>query len=160
VLFAARHPEYRLIVGGTGSELVPLRARAEASGFGERIQFLGYVEDVAKLLVVADFFALTSFIEGFGSVNVEALACGVPVISTKTAGPDIMITEGKNGFFIEAYTPEAVADAMERMRLTNPASMREAAKKTADQYSIGRAVEAYETLFTEALRHTSSTSLV
>jgi glycosyltransferase involved in cell wall biosynthesis len=148
-LFARAHPEYRLLVGGTGSELEALREQAAHTTCPDRIQFLGYQEDVARLLVIADFFVLTSHIEGFGSVNVEAFACGLPVLTTKTAGPDFMIEEGVNGFFIDAYTPQAVAEGMERMLKIDRAAMREAALRTADQYSIARAVDAYQSLFRE-----------
>ena len=70
-------------------------------------------EDVPGLLQQCDVFVFPSFFEGFGLVILEAMACGLPVITTTaTAGPDIL-TEGENGWLTN---PGAVDELVERLR--------------------------------------------
>jgi glycosyltransferase involved in cell wall biosynthesis len=69
--------------------------------------------EVANLLQQADVFVFPSFFEGFGLVILEAMACGLPVITTTTtAGPDIL-TEGENGWLT---TPGQIDELIDRMR--------------------------------------------
>lgn len=146
-IFAREYPNYRLFIIGGGSDLEGTKEYANAIGLHDSVQFLGYRKDVPRFLSIADFFVSTSFIEGFGIAHAEALACGVPVLTTKTAGPDEMIMEGVNGFFISAYTPESVAEGLQKLSECNLTSMREATAHSVEEYSIERAVAAYEELF-------------
>lgn len=150
-LFAGSHPRYKLLIVGGGNALEKMKQYAAELGLTSRVQFLGYRTDVPRLLGISVFFVSTSLIEGFSIAHVEALACGVPVLTTKTAGSDEMIEEGMNGFFISSYTKEAVADGMEKMVWQDPLSMRAHARRSAQRYSIERAVEGYENLFEAAL---------
>jgi glycosyltransferase involved in cell wall biosynthesis len=151
-LFREAHPEYRLVMVGGGSHLEKMRAYAASKGLTDSVFFLGYRSDVPELLSVAYAFVSTSAIEGFGIGHAEALACGVPVLTTKTAGPDEMITEGKNGFFITAYTPEAVCDGMERMHAADRTILSKEASESVAAFSIDATVAAYEELFASAVR--------
>ena len=72
-----------LVVAGSGREMDRLRALAYRIGVGERVQFTGSMQpDVASYYAQADVVVNTSDYEGYGRVIVEALACGVPVVST------------------------------------------------------------------------------
>lgn len=151
-LFTQNHPDYRLILVGDGKSRVELEREVDELGIPSRVLFLGYRHDIPQLLTIADFFVSTSLIEGFGIAHAEALACGVPVLTTKTAGPDEMIEEGKNGFFIATYTPEAVREGMEKMVAGNLVAMSDEARKVAQRYAIDCAIKSYEDLFVGAIR--------
>lgn len=152
-LFAHKHPNHSLvIVGGGGKWDSILKAKAEELGISGRVYLMGMRKDVARFYAIADFFVSTSTIEGFGIAHAEALACGVPVLSTKTAGPDEMIKEGENGYFIREATPDAVAEGMERISASDRAKMSACAKQTADIYSLERATRAYEALLRVVVR--------
>lgn len=152
-LFARTHPSYALvIVGGGGKWDISLRTKAETLGISDRVVLAGVRKDIARFYAIADFFVSTSSIEGFGIAHAEALACGVPVLTTKTAGPDEMIQEGENGFFIQEGTPENVVAGMERMVSGDLSHMSRRATEIVEAYSIGRAVEKYEDLFRETAR--------
>jgi glycosyltransferase involved in cell wall biosynthesis len=153
-LFVQAHPQYRLLLVGGGSHEEKMRAYTKSVGLNDRVQFTGYRKDVPRFFAIATFFVSTSTIEGFGIAHAEALACGLPVLTTKTAGPDEMITEGINGFFIMAPVPQAVADGLERMIASDLPAMRLAAADSAEAYSIERAVAAYEALF-ESVAYTT-----
>jgi glycosyltransferase involved in cell wall biosynthesis len=76
-----------------------------------RVKFLGRIkrENVIECLGVSRAFLITSHHETFGVVAIEALACGVPVISTRCGGPEEILCE--HGRWIEP-TPESLAQAM------------------------------------------------
>ncbi len=71
-----------LVVVGSGREMDRLRALAYRLGISARVQFAGHERDVASYYAQADVVLNTSDYEGYGRVIVEALACGVPVVST------------------------------------------------------------------------------
>jgi glycosyltransferase involved in cell wall biosynthesis len=149
-LFSGVHPEYRLVAVGGGTLIPELVAFAKELGIETKVRFMGYQKAMYPFFAVADFFASTSLMEGFGTTHAEALAAGLPLVSTKTAGPDEMIQEGVNGFFIPAYTKEAVADSLSKMAAQNLAPMRDAARRSAEAYAMEHMIEKYEALFTAA----------
>lgn len=150
-IFTLAHPEYHLFIVGGGSHFEKTRQYAEHLGL-RKVHFLGYRRDVPQLLAASDFFVSTSRIEGFGIAHAEALACGIPVLTTKTAGPDEMIHDGINGFFITEHTPRAVADGLERMIHANLVVMGREAKVSVQQFSVGSMIKKYESLIYEVLR--------
>ncbi|GEM_PF-864566 len=149
-LFVRSHPEYRLLVVGGGNLIEELQSYTEELGLARKVRFMGYQKQLYPFFRIADFFISTSLHEGFGTTHAEALAAGLPLVSTKTAGPDEMIKEGVNGFFIPVYTKEAVAESLAKMAAQDLRPMREAARRSADAYSIDRMISTYEKLFTEA----------
>jgi glycosyltransferase involved in cell wall biosynthesis len=72
----------RLVILGDGPERQRLAALADQLGIGDRLDMPGYVEDVIPWLRRADLFALSSDYEGLPAAVLEALACGVPVVTT------------------------------------------------------------------------------
>lgn len=152
-LFAASHKDYVLVIVGGGRKWdALLREHAKALGIADHVFLMGMRKDVARFYAIADFFVSTSHIEGFGIAHAEALACGVPVLTTKTAGPDEMIREGENGYFISGPSAEAVASGMETMVSADLPAMRSKAAESARAYGIERTVAAYEALFRAVLK--------
>lgn len=118
--FAAAFPEgprTRLRLGGEGPERAALEARIAALGMERRMELLGALtrEDVARELLAADAFVLPSRIETFGVVLAEALACGLPVIATRSGGPQSIVTEA-DGLLVPPADAPALADALRTMR--------------------------------------------
>src|SRR3989338_8685302 len=149
-LFAKDHPEYRLLAIGGGSHIPEMEALAKELGISEKVRFMGYQKHMYPFFRIADFFVSTSLIEGFGTTHAEALIAGLPLVSTKTAGPDEMIEEGVNGFFIPEYTKESVAESLEKMVGRNLAPMRAAARSTGERFALETMVRKYEELFAAA----------
>lgn len=149
--FSRLHPEYILAVVGPG----PLRQKLEALivelGMSDRIRLLGPQNPIVPYYAVSDFFVLTSRIEGFALVGVEAMACGLPVVSTRTAGPDEYIEEGKNGFFIDKETPAGVAAALKSVVDGNCEELRAGAVSMATEFAIEKAVSKYSLLIKECV---------
>jgi glycosyltransferase involved in cell wall biosynthesis len=67
----------------------------------DNVRFLGYRNDVVGILSQSDIFLLTSKREPFGLVVLEAMAADCPVISTRSGGPDTIITDGYDGILCD-----------------------------------------------------------
>lgn len=146
--FSSMYPDYTLLIVGDGPERVALEQYAAASGLAERVRFLGIQMDVVPCYCASDFFVLTSTIEGFALVCIEAMACGLPVISTRVAGPDEYVWDGENGFLVPAE-PAAVAEKMKILARMTPAEreiLGDAARLVAEQYSVAVTAQRYYTL--------------
>ena len=77
----------RLRIGGRGPELESLRALADELGITKQVQLGEWLSDVSEALDAADCFVLSSLDEPFGIVMLEAMARGVPIVSSRTKGP-------------------------------------------------------------------------
>jgi glycosyltransferase involved in cell wall biosynthesis len=93
--FAQMRTAMRLVVLGEGDEIEALHDRAEALGIADRVCFEGYVRNVRAYLDRADALLCTSLYEGYPAVLVEALAAGVPIVTTpcSLALPEILTHE-------------------------------------------------------------------
>lgn len=76
----------------------------------ESIEIVGYMKNIESFYRRCDVFCLPSIDDGFGMVVLEALACGLPVVSTKNVGASEMIEEGKTGFVVENRDIDAIAE--------------------------------------------------
>ena len=114
---AARDPRLRLRIGGSGPLRADLEARATAAGIADRVEFVGPVDpdDVVAFYRTLDVLAVPSlptpsWTEQFGRVAVEAMACGVPVVSSDAGAlPDVV---GGAGIVVPAGDAAALADAL------------------------------------------------
>lgn len=99
----------RCLFIGTGPLLDPLKKRAEALGLAETCIFQGVRMDIADIYPLMDLFVLPSLREPFGLVLLEAMASGVPVISTASGGPLDFIQSGVNGILVPPSDPIELA---------------------------------------------------
>ncbi len=110
-VLAPRVPDARLFIAGSGELRPQLERQAEAAGIASRVRFLGLVDnrELPGYYAAADLFVLPSRLESWGTVMLEALACGTPVVATATAG-----AVEAQGFFEEdlQLTPLEDAEAL------------------------------------------------
>lgn len=139
----------RLIILGEGPEELQLKQLAQLKQIDAQISFLGYQVNPFKFIARSSVFVLSSIFEGFGNVLVEAMACGVPVISTDCpVGPREIIRNGLNGILVPPKNIELLAEAMfallsskkERQRLSRNAL------ENIRQYDISTIVLRYESI--------------
>lgn len=149
--FVGEYPDYRLVILGEGGLRRTLEEAIAAHGLTEHAFLLGY-QDPYPYYVAGEFLILTSDIEGFALVGIEAMACGMPVISTKTAGPDEYVHERVNGVFIHDTTIEATLAGMQRAAALDRSELSTHARQQAQHFDIRKTAAQYEQLATEALR--------
>ena len=99
----------------TGSSTPKLLALAEAHGISDHIKFLGRLshDQLKGFYQSIALFLIPSEQEGLAIVGIEAMACGVPVISTKCGGPEAYVQHGINGYICEFCTVEIAKRASE-----------------------------------------------
>jgi glycosyltransferase involved in cell wall biosynthesis len=103
----------RLIIVGDGVLRSAIVARIKALGLDASVVFAGLrsPQEVADLLQIADAFLLTSAYEGMPMSVLEALGCGVPVVTTKVGEVRRVVHSGLNGQVVDDRSPEAFARA-------------------------------------------------
>jgi glycosyltransferase involved in cell wall biosynthesis len=120
-----------VLVGGTPSFLASgiywsaLRDLVARSGIGERVRFVGTVpyDDVVRYYWAADLFVLPTLYEGLPKVVLEAMACGLPVITTRVSGNTDAVVDGETGILVDPRSVEQLRDAMLSL-LSDPGMMR------------------------------------
>ena len=118
---ASEYPNIKLIIYGEGECREQLEQLIEEKELTDRITLPGSVTDIADRIAKARIFTLTSNTEGMPNSIMEAMALGIPVISTDCpcGGPATLIRDGENGLLIPVGDAYALADAM-RQILSNP----------------------------------------
>jgi glycosyltransferase involved in cell wall biosynthesis len=150
-LVRARVPA-TLFVLGQGELEGDLRRLASERGLADAITWCGFQSNTWKFMARADVFALSSRYEGFGNVLVEAMACGVPVVATRSPGTEDIVHHGVDGLLVR-HAPEAMAESLAQV-LSNPAErhrMAASARRSADRFARPIVALAYERVLTEVL---------
>ena len=86
-----------------------------AAGLSVDVRVLGHRDDIDAIYPLFDIFVLPSVLEGFGLVWAEAMARGIPVITTRIAPMTEFITDGVNGLLFDADDVEALAACLQRL---------------------------------------------
>ena len=100
-----------LTIGGSGPEEAALKQLALELGIAEKVSLGVLIDNVAVALDQADVFVLPSLDEPFGIVMLEAMARGLPVVTTRTQGPSQVLTD-QTAFFAETGSVESLTDAL------------------------------------------------
>jgi D-inositol-3-phosphate glycosyltransferase len=106
--------DVRLVLAGSSGPPASFWQRAEALGLRHRITYVAYPDRSALISLYqhAAAFALPSDEEGFGVVLLESMACGVSVVSTRSGGPDAIITDGQDGYLVPLDDAASMADRL------------------------------------------------
>ncbi len=114
---APKFPEHRLVIYGQGRLLEPYQNLAEELGIGDRVEFPGFVSDMPARLEKASMFVLSSDYEGMPNALMEAMASGLPCVSTDCGGGGarFLIRDGENGLLVPKGDEEALAEAMKKI---------------------------------------------
>lgn len=105
--------DVRLVILGTGELQQELQQYIDENGLSDRAFLPGHVDDPNPYYRAADLFVLSSDYEGFGNVLLEALANGLPIVSTDCpSGPREILGDGKYGRLVEPRNANALAAAM------------------------------------------------
>ncbi|MBK8020237.1 MAG: glycosyltransferase family 4 protein [Chloroflexi bacterium] len=97
-----------------------LAAHRDNPALLDRLVYLGFRSDAERVIGAADVVVCSSHFESYGMVNVEAMACGVPVVSTRRGGPSETVVDGETGFLVDGGDAHALAERVIQL-LRDPA---------------------------------------
>lgn len=142
-----------LLLVGEGVERVKAETMADELGIRERVMFLGTWIDLVPLFSVADLFVLPSEKESFGLAALEAMACGVPVVATKTGGLPEIVEHGKTGFLVPVGDVRELTSAIWCLLSDEVLHQEMAAnsRKKAENFSVEKIIPLYEAVYYRVL---------
>jgi glycosyltransferase involved in cell wall biosynthesis len=142
-----------LIVLGEGPDRSRLEALARELGVASRVAFMGFVASPFGLMAQADVVVCASHFESFGNVLIEAMASGVPVVSTRVPyGPETIIVDGQTGVFARPSDPHDLAEKI-RFLLDHPeegVAIATRARSFVRRYDVSAVVPLYEAVLRAA----------
>lgn len=147
------NPKVELVICGDGNEKKKLINLTNKLGIQQQVKFLGAVtrEEVNVEMNKANCFVLPSRFETFGVVLIEALACGLPVISTKTCGPKDIVNDS-NGILVDIDNVTQLANAMVKIRKCGEKYSREYLRENCEKkYSEPIVIRNIKMLFEEVI---------
>jgi glycosyltransferase involved in cell wall biosynthesis len=158
-ILSSSEPGYRFVVAGQwegelADELTRLR---DDLGLRDVVALAGFRADAASVLAALDLYLLTSRSEGFSLSVVEAMASGLPIVSTRCGGPEQILADGVAGVLVPNGSSEAVAEAIAALRAdpAKRARMGRVAKAVArSRFTVESQVWTYERLYEECLAGT------
>jgi len=144
--------DYQFLIAGEhdSQQLKDYQSMSSSVRIGDQVKFIGFVNNVTQFLSNADIYLLSSRDEGFSLSTIEAMACKVPVVSTKCGGPEEIIVQGENGILVENENPTAIAEAIQAITKSNNDAMIDNAWHCVnEQFSIKKSASEYYSLFNQ-----------
>ena len=143
----------KLIMVGDGPEREIADLLCKDLGIKSKVLFLGNTSDIDRILCFTDLFLLPSASESFGLSALEAMAAGVPVVSSNTGGLPEVNEEGVSGYLcptgdVKAMAEKAIYILEDKTRL---AQFKQNARKVAERFDEDRIVPMYEALYYSAI---------
>ncbi len=120
-IMAARGYAFHCTIGGSGPDEAELRADVQAKGLEDRVVLTGEAikqEDIPDFMSAGDLYCLPCVwasdndVDGLPQMLMEAMACGLPAVSTRLVGIPDLVIDAETGVLVEPRDPEALAEAL------------------------------------------------
>jgi glycosyltransferase involved in cell wall biosynthesis len=156
----ARHANVVLLLAGTGGLDIhnceaQLRDYVRSAALEENVWFLGSIENIAEYLQAADLFVLPTENDAFPSSLIEAMACGLPVITTPVGAIKTIVAHQETGLIVQAGNRQQLQDALVTILSDTTFASRlgqGGCQMVQQRYSAGSMISKYLTLFQSALQ--------
>jgi UDP-glucose:(heptosyl)LPS alpha-1,3-glucosyltransferase len=139
----------RLMVLGKGDVRL-YRDRAERLGIADRIHWVGLRPEIERWYAAADVVAVPSRYEPFGNFHLEALASGVPLLTSAVSGGAEVVAVGVTGIVVQPDDPEGIAAGLDHLRAAKRESSTEAARRSAEPFTYAAQVAGFEAVYRAA----------
>jgi glycosyltransferase involved in cell wall biosynthesis len=153
--------DVEFVVAGTGPEEETLRRAARHLDIANRVTFVGYVFDYEELLDAVDVFVVPSLEEGLGTIMLEAMALGKPVVATRVGGIADFFEDGEQALLVPKAHHVALAEKIQYL-LDNPAKAKKLASAgqqfVRDAFTVERMVKETAKLYREIIRNSQEAS--
>jgi glycosyltransferase involved in cell wall biosynthesis len=134
-------PELEFLIAGAGPEEANLRRVARELGIIQKVTFVPYLRDFTESLAAMDVFCLPSLQQGLGTIMLEAMALGRPVIATSVGGVSSAVKDGETGLIVPPGDSRALARRTLEL-LENPARAQAigaaARQRVSDEFNVNR----------------------
>jgi glycosyltransferase involved in cell wall biosynthesis len=153
-LLRDRGARVRLWLPGVGPERERASALSRELGVADHVEFLGFRDDLPRLLALADLQVHTSDEEGVPLAILSGMAAGKPIVSTRVGGIAEVLRHEQSGLLVPRRDPEAIAAAVLGL-LGDPLRQRvlgaSARKFIEQEYSLGAATARVESVYEEVI---------
>lgn len=147
-------PDVQLVVAGSGAHQDALERLAGALGIADRVDFLGFRDDMPELYAASDVVVLPTLNEAFGNVVLEGLAASRPVIVTRVGGPEEIVVDGQSGLLVPPADAAALRSALRTVQEDPAYAGRLAAggrRRVEERFSVQRSAERWSRFYAEVL---------
>lgn len=111
-----RDPQIHYLLCGKGDRMEALKRQAAEAGLADHVHFLGYRKDVVDICSRADVFVMPSHREGLPVASLEAMYCGLPIVSSNIRGLVDVVEDGKSGYLCDPDDDKAFAEAIRKLK--------------------------------------------
>jgi glycosyltransferase involved in cell wall biosynthesis len=149
------HPDTQLVYVGKGDLEEEVKAEAYRAGVFDKVNFLGWRDDIPEIMQFLDIFVLPSLNEGMGRVLVEAMASGKPIVASSVGGIPDLVKQGHNEFLVAPGDVNGLSLAIkkliedERLRLKMGIKGRAMARNYGVEEMIKKIDDLYTSLYQE-----------
>ena len=143
-------PKTRFVLVGGGPDRDKLEEMVRQKGLDKYFHFLGYRDDVPRVLRIFDIFTLPSLFEGLPNVVLEAMSCSLPVVATPVDGTKEAVVPGETGILVPTKDSAKLANALIAL-LKDPARAKQLGdngrKRVENEFSLQLQVSRFEDLY-------------
>jgi glycosyltransferase involved in cell wall biosynthesis len=150
--------DFKVVIAGDGPKKQELHEQAKALGIYDKIDFMGWIDDKVKFYNKIDIFCLSSRVEPFGIVLLEAMTRTVPIVSTDCQGPLDIFKNGEDAIVVPKKEYLELAKGLKQL-IQDPELAKQFAEKSYDkankEYSPAMLSQRLKTIFNEILENES-----